>query len=184
MVSAVLRAALLGGLWSLTMLAPFAVRAADEFKITSPAFDAGGEIPVQYTCEGDNLPPPLNWSQLPAGTQSLLLIVDDPDAPDPAAPRMTWVHWLLYDLPVSAPGLAGGSAPLPTGTREGRNDFKRGTWGGPCPPVGRHRYFFKLYALDTVLGDLNSPDKAALLGASLDHMLGEATLIGTYQKRR
>lgn len=171
------------GLLLAGLASSFTVHAADTLQLSSPAFSVGGEIPVQYTCEGDNNPPPLSWSKVPAGTYSLLLIVDDPDAPDPAAPRMTWVHWLLYELPPDSEGLAGGTAALPTGTREGRNDFKRGSWGGPCPPIGRHRYFFKLYALDRSLAELQAPDKSALLAASRDHVLATATLIGTYQKQ-
>jgi Raf kinase inhibitor-like YbhB/YbcL family protein len=110
--------------------------------------------------------------------------VDDPDAPDPAAPKMTWVHWVLYDIPPTATGLPGGVAPqdLPKGTREGLNDWKRTGYGGPCPPIGRHRYFFKLYALDTVLPDLGQPTKAMLEGAMKGHILAETQIVGTYQK--
>ena len=171
------------GLLLVSALSPFIVHAAEPLQLSSPAFSAGAEIPSQYTCEGDNSPPPLSWSHLPAGTQSLLLIVDDPDAPDPAAPRMTWVHWLLYDLSPDTTGLAGGAAALPADTREGVNDFKRGAWGGPCPPIGRHRYFFKLYALDRKLSELQAPDKAALEAASRSHILAAAVLLGTYQKQ-
>jgi len=101
---------------------------------------------------------------MPAGTKSLALIVDDPDAPDPAAPKMTWVHWVLYAIPPTAGGLpeAVVSSALPAGTREGVNDWKRTGYGGPCPPIGRHRYFHKLYALDTVVPDLQRADKAAV----------------------
>ena len=111
-------------------------------------------------------------------------MVDDPDAPDPKAPRTTWVHWVLYDLPPSATGLAEAVKQLPPGTRQGLNDWKRTGWGGPCPPVGRHRYFFKLYALDAVLGDLGTPTKAKLEAAMKGHVLVQAELVGTYQKRR
>jgi Raf kinase inhibitor-like YbhB/YbcL family protein len=121
---------------------------------------------------------------VPAGTRSLVLIVDDPDAPDPAAPKMTWVHWVLYDLPSDATGLAEGVKALPAGAREGLNDWQRTGYGGPCPPVGRHRYFHKLYALDTVLPDLGRPTKAQLEAAMKGHVLAQAQLIGTYQKRR
>ena len=122
---------------------------------------------------------------MPAGTRSLVLIVDDPDAPDPAAPKMTWVHWVLYNLPPECAGLDEGvpAARLPPGTREGRNDWRRTGYGGPCPPIGRHRYFHQLYALDTVLPDLHEPDKATLLAAMHGHVIGEARLLGTYQKR-
>ena len=153
--------------------------------LTSSAFQNGGAIPSVYTCEGKNISPPLSWSGLPDGTQSLLLIVDDPDAPDPAAPKRTFVHWLLYDIPPKASGLpeAVTSEALPAGTREGRNDFGRGGYGGPCPPIGRHRYFFKLYALNSELPDLQLPNKAGLESAMQGHVLEQAQLIGTYQKR-
>jgi Raf kinase inhibitor-like YbhB/YbcL family protein len=154
--------------------------------ITSTAFAAGGSIPALHTCEGRDVSPPLAWSGVPAGTKSLALVVDDPDAPDPAAPQTTWVHWVLYDIVPTAGGLpeAAGPATLPAGTLEGVNDWGRTGYGGPCPPVGRHRYFHKLYALDVVLADLGRPNKAALEKAMRGHVLAEATLIGTYQKRR
>lgn len=152
--------------------------------LTSEAFEYGGEIPRRYTCEGDDVSPPLAWAGLPRGTASLALIVDDPDAPDPAAPKLTWVHWILYDLPPAAGGLAADAASggLPSGTREGLNNWNRTGYGGPCPPVGRHRYFLKLYALDRLLGDLGTPDKDALLAAMEGHVLGRAELVGTYRK--
>ncbi len=152
--------------------------------ITSPSFGHGGEIPARFTCEGEDVSPALAWSGVPAGTRSLALIVDDPDAPDPRAPKMTWVHWVLYGLPPEAGGLAEGVAPgeLPGGTREGLNDWQRTGYGGPCPPVGRHRYFFKLYALDAVLPDLGRPTKGRLEEAMAGHILGQAELVGTYQK--
>ena len=154
--------------------------------ITSTAFAGNGAIPALYTCEGKDLSPPVAWSGVPAGAKSLALIVDDPDAPDPAAPKMTWVHWVLYGIPPSATGLAEAVKPaaLPSGTREGSNDFGRTAYGGPCPPIGRHRYFFKLYALDTKLADLKQPSKAALETAMQGHVLAQATLVGTYQKGR
>ena len=155
-------------------------------RLTSTAFGHGAAIPAPYTCEGKDVSPPLAWSGVPAGAKSLALIVDDPDAPDPAAPRMTWVHWVLYDIPPAATGLAEGIAPreLPEGTREGLNDWRRSGYGGPCPPIGRHRYFFKLYALDTVLPDLVRPTKAMLEKAMKGHILEQAELMGSYQKRR
>jgi Raf kinase inhibitor-like YbhB/YbcL family protein len=119
---------------------------------------------------------------MPANAKSLVLIVDDPDAPDPKAPKTTWVHWVLYDLPPSSTGLAEGAAALPPGTREGRNDWKRTGYGGPCPPIGRHRYFHKLYALDAELGDLDEPTKATLEQTMRGHLVGQAELVGTYQK--
>jgi len=123
---------------------------------------------------------------VPANAKSLALIVDDPDAPDPAAPRMVWVHWVLYNLPPGVAGLPEGVAPrdLPEGARQGVNDWKRVGYGGPCPPIGRHRYFHKLYALDTVLPDLGAPTKAKLAKAMQGHILAEVELIGTYQRGR
>jgi Raf kinase inhibitor-like YbhB/YbcL family protein len=155
------------------------------FELTSTTFTAGAAIPRKHTCEGADLSPPLSWRGAPAGTKSFVLIVDDPDAPDPAAPRMVYVHWVLYDLPADATGLPEGvpAGRLPAGTRQGVNDWKRAGWGGPCPPIGRHRYFHKLYALDTVLGDLNRPDKATLERAMRGHVLAQAELMGTYQKQ-
>jgi Raf kinase inhibitor-like YbhB/YbcL family protein len=154
--------------------------------IRSPAFADGAEIPIRHTCEGEDASPALEWPGVPAGARSLALIVDDPDAPDPKAPRMTWVHWVLYDI---APGLTGlpdaiTRDALPPGTRQGVNDWKRTGWGGPCPPIGRHRYFFKLYALDATLGDLGTPTKAKLEAAMKGHVLAQAQLMGTYEKKR
>ena len=152
--------------------------------LSSTAFAPGGDVPRQYTCEGDDLAPPLCWSGVPERARSLALIVDDPDAPDPAAPKMTWVHWVLFDIPPGASAIPEGGRPLPDGTREGSNDWHRTGYGGPCPPVGRHRYFFKLYALDTLLPDLNKPTKAELERAMQGHVLAQAQLVGTYQKRQ
>lgn len=154
--------------------------------LSSTGFAPNGAIPATYTCEGRDISPPLAWRGTPPGTKSLALIVDDPDAPDPAAPRMTWVHWVLYNLPASTVGLAEGIPPaaLPPGAREGINDFDRTTYGGPCPPIGRHRYFFKLYALDAVLPGRPEINKAALEKAMQGHVLAQATLVGTYQKAR
>jgi Raf kinase inhibitor-like YbhB/YbcL family protein len=152
------------------------------FAITSPAFPPGGAIPAAHTCEGADTSPRLEWSGAPTATASFALVVDDPDAPDPAKPKMTWVHWLLYNLPPNTDHLAEAVAALPTGTLEGINDWKRAGYGGPCPPVGRHRYFFTLYALDTTLPDLDSPTKTELEKAMSGHVLASAELIGTYQK--
>ena len=158
--------------------------AEGSMKLTSSGFADPQSIPKLYTCEGKDVSPPLAWSGVPAKARSLALIVDDPDAPDPAAPRMTWVHWVLYDIPVTVSGLSEGttSSALPKGTLEGRNDWDRTGYGGPCPPVGRHRYFHKLYALDTVLPDLQEPNKAALEKAMKGHVIAETQLVGTYQK--
>lgn len=153
-------------------------------KLSSPAFAHNGEIPRQFTCDGNDVSPALNWSELPAGAKSLVLIVDDPDAPDPKAPKMTWVHWVLYNLPASATGLKEGIKPaeLPQGTLEGVNDWKRTGYGGPCPPIGRHRYFHKLYALDTVLPDLGKPTKTRVEQVMKGHVLAEAVLMGTFER--
>jgi Raf kinase inhibitor-like YbhB/YbcL family protein len=153
--------------------------------LTSPSFVPGGQIPSLFTCEGKDLSPRLDWSGAPPDTKSLALVVDDPDAPDPRAPKVTWVHWMLYNLPPGATGLAEGVRPgdLPGGTREGVNDWGRTGYGGPCPPIGRHRYFHKLYALDLVLPDLLRPTKAKLEKAMEGHILARAELVGTYEKR-
>ncbi len=154
--------------------------------LTSSAFSQNGEIPSVYTCDGKDISPALSWSDIPQRTQSFVLIVDDPDAPDPAAPKMTWVHWVLYNLPASAPGLpeAVSSKDLPNGTKEGLNDWQQTGYKGPCPPIGRHRYFHKLYALDVILGDLRKPTKAELEAAMEGHILAKAELMGTYQRSR
>lgn len=154
--------------------------------ITSPAFSHLGSIPKRFTCDGEDISPPLAWSGLPDGTKSIALIVDDPDAPDPAAPKMTWVHWVLYNMPPDVSGLAEGIGPtdLPKGTKAGLNDWKRTGYGGPCPPIGRHRYCHKLYALDVVLPDLGTPTKAKLEKAMAGHILAQIELIATYQRSR
>jgi Raf kinase inhibitor-like YbhB/YbcL family protein len=154
--------------------------------LTSTAFAALGAIPTLHTCEGRDVSPPLVWTGVPATAKSLVLIVDDPDAPDPKAPKMTWVHWVLYNLPPTTTGLAEGVAAsaLPAGTREGKNDWKRTGYGGPCPPIGRHRYFHKLYALDVLLADLAPATKADVEAAMKGHVLAQAELVGTYQKQK
>jgi len=153
--------------------------------LTSSAFTHQGSIPQQYTCQGRDVSPPLSWSGAPDGTKGFVLIVDDPDAPDPAAPKRTWVHWVLYDIPSTVSGLpeAVTSARLPPGTREGTNDWNRTGYGGPCPPAGRHRYFHKLYALDVELPDLGAAPKGEVEKAMEGHVLAKTELIGTYQKR-
>ena len=152
-------------------------------KLTSPAFDADADIPSAHTCEGTDRAPPLAWTAPPPGTQSFALIVDDPDAPDPEAPKRTWVHWIVYNLPPDTRSLPDGGE-LPAGAREGVNDWQRGGYGGPCPPVGRHRYFFKLYALDAVLPDLERPTKQKLEAAMEGHVLGGTELKGYYEKQK
>jgi Raf kinase inhibitor-like YbhB/YbcL family protein len=149
-------------------------------QLSSSAFAGNGTIPTAHTCEGADSAPPLAWSDAPPGTKSFALIVDDPDAPDPRAPRTVWVHWVAYNLPAGTTALAGA---LPSGAHEGVNDFKRVGWNGPCPPIGRHRYVFKLYALDTMLPDLGRPTKAKLEQAIAGHVLAQAELVGTYEKQ-
>lgn len=152
--------------------------------LSSTAFTNGGEIPPKYTCEGNDISPALEWTGMPDQTRSLVLIVDDPDAPDPRAPKMTWVHWVLFNIPPDTTGLPEDvtSADLPHGTEEGMNDWKRTGYGGPCPPVGRHRYFHKLYALDTVIKGMKKASKATIEAAMVAHIIAETELIGTYEK--
>lgn len=151
--------------------------------LTSPAFTHLGTIPKEYTCDGADISPPLVWHGVPVEAKSLVLIVDDPDAPDPAAPRAIWVHWLLYNLPPTTTTLPEGVTmrDLPPKTLEGKNDWKRLGYGGPCPPIGRHRYFFKLYALAVELPDLQFPNKAKLEAAMRGHVIECAELVGNYQ---
>ena len=157
--------------------------AAMAMTLNSPAFKQDGQIPSKYTCEGEDVSPPLAWDGVPEGTKSLVLIIDDPDAPDPKAPQRVWVHWVVYNIPPDAKGLPenASKAGLPQGTAVGLNDFKKTGYGGPCPPIGRHRYFHKLYALDTTL-DLRKATKPEIELAMKDHRLANAELIGTYQK--
>jgi len=152
--------------------------------LTSPAFVHNTGIPARFTCDGRNLSPPLAWSGIPADAKGLALIVDDPDAPDPAAPKMTWVHWVLYNLPVTAGGLRDGIQrhDLPPGTLEGQNDWQRPGYGGPCPPSGTHRYFFKLYALDAPLTLGSNATARDVQAAMKGHVLAEAQLMGRYRR--
>ena len=151
-------------------------------QLRSPAFADGGAIPAQFTCHGADRAPALQWHDVPAGAKSLVLIVDDPDAPDPKAPKMTWVHEVVVGLPPQVPGLSEGHA-LPPGARFGLNDWKKPAWGGPCPPIGRHRYYFRLFALDAHLALSPVPAKPDVLAAMEGHVLAHAVLMGTYQKR-
>lgn len=155
------------------------------FLLTSPAFEHGAGIPPRYTGEGEDLSPPLAWRGAPDGTASFVLISDDPDCPDPAAPRRTWVHWVAYDIPHAATHLDEGASgrAMPDGTREGKNDSGEIGYSGPMPPIGRHRYFFRLYALDRTLGLREGHTKAELLRAMAQHVLASAELMGTYQCR-
>lgn len=153
-------------------------------RLSSTAFASGGDIPAKYTCQGPNLSPPLDIAEVPSGAKSLALIVDDPDAPDPAAPKTTWVHWVMYNFAPQTQALVEGASSrrLP-GALEGTNDWKVTGYRGPCPPIGQHRYFFKLYALDVLLPDLHKPTKAALEKAMQGHVLGQAAWMGVYQKK-
>ncbi len=153
--------------------------------LSSAAFQHMGMMARRHSCDGADLSPALSWTGVPANAQSLVLIVDDPDAPDPQAPKMIWVHWLLYNLPPQTDQLPEGIAAsqLPPGTLQGLNDWRRTGYGGPCPPIGRHRYFHKLFALDARLPDLKNPDKAALERAMQGHILARAELVGLYQRQ-
>lgn len=155
--------------------------------ITSTAFAHNGPVPEKYTCDGGDISPPLHWEGVPEGTRSLVLIVDDPDAPDPAAPKRVWVHWVLYNLPADCDGLpeAVAAEQLPGGARVGRNDWGKASYGGPCPPIGEHRYFHKLYALDLELPELGAATKADVEKAmAAGHVLAQAELIGRYQREK
>lgn len=155
------------------------------FTIRSSVFAADGPIPRKYTCDAEDVSPPLEWSGAPEGTKSFALIMQDPDAPDPDAPKRTYVHWVLYDLPADCAGLpeAATRETIPAGTREGTNDWNRTGYGGPCPPIGRHRYYFRLFALDRMFGDLGEPRRADLEGAMGRHVLAKAEVMGTYGPR-
>ena len=173
---------------SLSLFASPSIFAAQEesvmLSLTSSAFAAGQAIPKKYTCEGGDLSPPLAWSGVPANAKSLALIVDDPDAPDPKAPQRVWVHWVVYNLAPATTALAEGASGknVPVGAVEGTNDWGRSGYGGPCPPIGRHRYFFKLYALDAMLPAGKPLTKHALEAAMQGHIVAQTELIGTYQK--
>ena len=154
------------------------------FILTSAAFKDGAPIPAKYTCDGVDVSPPLAWSGAPAGTRSVALIADDPDAPGG-----TWVHWVLYNLPAEVSDLPENIAKVESldlgGARQGRNDFRRPGYGGPCPPPGpAHRYFFKLYALDMRLELKAGAQKKDVEAAMEGHVLGSAQLMGTYARQR
>jgi Raf kinase inhibitor-like YbhB/YbcL family protein len=149
-------------------------------KITSTAFAAGGLIPKQYTCDGANVSPPLSWSGVPPNAKALVLICDDPDAP-----AKTWVHWVAYDLPVTLTSLPENTATtteLTGGGKQGANDFKKIGYGGPCPPSGTHRYYFKLYALDTDTSLTPGATKDQLLKAMEGHIVAQGQLMGRYKR--
>lgn len=152
--------------------------------LTSIAFTDGGAMPSKYTGDGNDVSPPLDWRDVPAGTQAFALIVDDPDAPDPAKPKRTFVHWVVADIPATTTSLreASSGRSMPAGAVEGKNDANDVGYSGPHPPVGRHRYFFKLYALDQATRLTEGHTKADLLRAIEGHVLATAQLIGTYQR--
>lgn len=154
--------------------------------LSSEAFAQGSPIPARYTCDGNDISPPLAWSGIPDGTQSLALIVADPDAPDPEAPRLTWYHWVLYDIPPALAGLPenAGSPHASTAILNGLNSWEHTSYGGPCPPIGRHRYFFHLYALDQKLDVQGQPTAEALHKAMKGHVIAKTELMGTYAKSR
>jgi Raf kinase inhibitor-like YbhB/YbcL family protein len=157
--------------------------AAMDLTLTSTAFEPGGKIPSKYTCEGDDISPPLAFGNVPDGAKSLALIIDDPDAPDPKAPKRVWAHWLVYNLPPDTKGLPedASRSGLPNGAVTGLSDRQQAAYHGPCPPIGRHRYFHKLYALDTTL-PAPAITKAELEAAMAGHVLAQAELMATYQK--
>jgi Raf kinase inhibitor-like YbhB/YbcL family protein len=157
--------------------------AAVTLALISTAFSNGGDIPRKYTCQGEDISPSLSWSGVPKNAKALVLIVDDPDAPDPASPKMTWVHWVVYNIPATVEGFPEGQKELPAGAQAGFNDWHKKTWGGPCPPVGKHRYFFKLYALDQTIHFVMPPTKSDLEKTMAKHVLAHAELIGLYQKK-
>ena len=154
-------------------------------KLTSPSFKKQQDIPKKFTCDGEDISPELTWSGAPEGTKSFALVVDDPDAPDPSNPKMIWVHWVLYNIPATTDFLPEGISKenLPGGTLDGLNDWKRTGYGGPCPPIGKHRYFHKLYALDIELPDLKRPTKDELINAMEGHILAQEELIGLYVRK-
>jgi len=149
--------------------------------VSSSAFQEGGMIPMKYTCDGDDISPPLQWAEIPEGTKSIALICDDPDAP-----MGTWVHWVTWNIPSPVCDLAEGVSPrpeLPDGSRQGISDFGRPGYGGPCPPSGTHRYYFTIYALDTMLNLPASTRKADLIKAVKGHILAQGQLMGRYRRQ-
>lgn len=154
-----------------------------KFSITSTAFLSEMEIPKRYTCDGENISPPLSWEGVPDNTKSLVLILDDPDVPDPRNPENIWTHWIIYNIPPSVRGLGEGVDLFPDEVLFGSNDWRKTEYRGPCPPSGRHRYYFKLYALNTVLPDLNKPKVSKLEDKMMKHVISSAILMGTYEKK-
>lgn len=155
-------------------------------KVTSPAFLHGESIPARHTCEGEDISPPLEWSGVPRNARSIALIVDDPDAPDPAKPQRVYVHWVAYNIPAQNTSLPENASAtgMPSSATQGKNDWGGIGYGGPCPPIGRHRYFFKVYALDTTLTGVKDATKSDLESAMTGHVLDSGELVGTYQKTK
>ncbi|MGD9764421.1 MAG: YbhB/YbcL family Raf kinase inhibitor-like protein [Candidatus Binatia bacterium] len=172
-------------MWQVTLAcAALFPAAAGAFTLTSKVFEPNGPIPAKYTCEGADVAPPLKWDAPPADTKSFVLIADDPDAPDPLRPRKTpWVHWVIYNIPASARELPEGGA-LPDGAQAGVNELGNPVYDGPCPPTGKHRYSFKLYALGAPLPDLGAASKGTVEEFMRSHVLQTTELIGTYEKQR
>jgi Raf kinase inhibitor-like YbhB/YbcL family protein len=150
--------------------------------LSSNSFVNHGRLPPKHTCDGDDKSPPLAIAGVPEGAKSLALVVEDPDAPDPAKPVRTWSHWLVYDLSPKTTSLAEGAGRPYGRGRAGKNDWGARGYRGPCPPTGRHRYVFNVFALDTLLGDLHEPNRAALLKAMEGHVIGHGEIVGTYEK--
>jgi Raf kinase inhibitor-like YbhB/YbcL family protein len=155
-----------------------------QFTIGSRVFGNLDSIPSLYTCEGSDISPPLEWTNAPPETKCFALVVQDPDAPDPMHPQRVWTHWILYNIPATTNYLAEGLTKLPSGTRNGLNDWGHLSWNGPCPPVGQHRYFFKLYALDTLLEFHSPPNRFELEKAMNTHIIAHAELIGVFKKQK
>lgn len=148
-----------------------------KFKLQSPAFNDGNSIPSKYTCDADNISPPLMWQNEPENTKSFVLIVDDPDAP-----AGNWDHWIIFNIPITIHELSENLHSLPDGAQYGKNSWGKTSYGGPCPPDGEHRYFFKLYALDTNLNISSNATKSQIISAMDGHIIADAKLMGKYKK--
>jgi len=154
-----------------------------DFRLQVSAFNNQGDIPAKFTCEGANISPAISWSGVPEGTKSIALIVDDPDAPDPQKPEKVFTHWVLYNIPPTATKLGEAEHHFPKGTQHGSNDYSKADYAGPCPPIGKHRYFFKLFALDTNFHFMVRPSRADLEKEMANHILAQSEVIGLYAKK-
>jgi Raf kinase inhibitor-like YbhB/YbcL family protein len=176
---------MINGFLSVFLFSPvYSVQKGDVkmIEIASSAFSNMQSIPAKYTCDGQDISPPLKWKGIPEKTKSIVLIVDDPDAP-----RGTWVHWVLYDIPPGVDSLSENQPrtdTLPSGAKQGLTDFKRVGYGGPCPPSGTHRYFFKIYALDTMLNLSAGKTKKEIEAAMKNHVVSQGEMVGTYASRK